>query len=279
MKMHRSHAEEKGFTLIELLVVIAIIAILAAMLLPALSKAKVRAYRVQCMNNMRQLNFGWIIYADDNQDKLVDNNGGDPVPGNYPLGTTGNWVNGSMTTDVENTNLAMLTQAELYPYIKSTGVYKCPADKHTSNFGDPTARSMSMNAFMGLSNTGSGSSPNNFAESLVATMGVMKEFKKLSSIAAAPGGASQYWVFIDENPYTINDGWFVCNINTLTQWWDAPATYHDKAGGLSFADGHSEIKVWKDIRLISLNATPLKYFLRDPNSDDLAWLQARTTSH
>jgi prepilin-type N-terminal cleavage/methylation domain-containing protein len=274
MKLRRN--DIRGFTLIELLVVIAIIAILAAMLLPALGRAKVRAYRVQCLNNMRQLDLAWVMYADDNQDKLADNNGGNP--------STGNWVLGQVNAGPWNTDVRSITSGEIYPYLKNPAVYKCPADKRTTGpapwtTGVPTLRSMSMNAFMGLSNTGGGSSPNNFGESQVSSLGLMKEFRKLSTVSAAPGGASQYWVFIDENPYTINDGWFVCNINTPNMWWDSPATYHDKAGGLAFADGHSEIKVWKDKNMINVKAPPSPDFLRDINSDDLAWLQVRTTSH
>jgi hypothetical protein len=175
--------------------------------------------------------------------------------------------------------LATAATSELYYYVKNTAVYKCPADKRTVNFpaatGPLTIRSMSMNAFMG---SPAGQGPNSIAP-FVGGGAPMKEFIKLTGIAGAIGGASQYWVFLDENPWSINDGWFVCSLNTPTLWWDMPASYHDNAGGLSFADGHSEIKVWKDSVLLHLNHAPSPSILRDPNSGDLAWLRVRTTSN
>jgi hypothetical protein len=86
-------------------------------------------------------------------------------------------------------------------------------------------------------------------------------------------------MYIDENPYSINDGWFVCSLNTPTTWWDIPASYHDKAGSLSFGDGHAEIKKWTDNSVLNLKAAPAPSVYFDLTSGDLEWLRLRTTSH
>jgi prepilin-type processing-associated H-X9-DG protein len=107
----------------------------------------------------------------------------------------------------------------------------------------------------------------------------MIEYSKEATINTSPGGSSQYWMFIDENPYSINDGWFVCSLNTPTTWWDIPASYHDKAGGLSFADGHAEVKTWKDSAVLNLKSAPSPSVYFDLAAGDLAWLRERTSSH
>jgi prepilin-type processing-associated H-X9-DG protein len=107
----------------------------------------------------------------------------------------------------------------------------------------------------------------------------MIEVSRESTLNSLPGGPSQYWMFIDENPYSINDGWFVCSLNTPTTWWDIPASYHDKAGGLSFCDGHAEIKTWKDSSVLRLHSAPAPSVYFDLTSDDLGWLRVRTSSH
>jgi len=264
----------RGFTLIELLVVIAIIAILAAMLLPALSKAKTKAQGIACLNNLKQLQLAWYLYSGDNSDKIVQTAGTTElitIPTDTRIGsaTFGNWVYGTMDAAPSWTNTALITVGLLGPYTKNIGIYKCPADTKKTPQGNPTVRSMSMNCWM---NPVRGGSWND----LVPYSGnsKLREFRKQSDIIAP--GPAKCWVTIDENPYSINDGWFVCDPNKPTTWVDCPASYHNGACGLSFADGHSEIKKWHDANL--LKARGLNISQHPNHNEDLQWLQERSTS-
>jgi len=149
--------------------------------------------------------------------------------------------------------------------VNSLGVYRCPAD-HKLIGNMPTVRSMSMNCWM---------NPIRDWNSIVGYGGAsaLRVFKKQTEITAPT--PARCWVLIDENPVSINDGWFVCDPNNKATWPDVPASYHNGAGGLSFADGHAEIKRWRDQNVLNLAVPPAA---KDPSSNDLLWLQERTTS-
>jgi prepilin-type N-terminal cleavage/methylation domain-containing protein/prepilin-type processing-associated H-X9-DG protein len=262
-----------GFTLIELLVVIAIIAILAAMLLPALSKAKTKAQGVSCMNNLKQLQLGWFMYSGDNDDKIVRTGGTDQLvrlpndPAGFPGGIRSQWVLGSMDSVANGAvESQLIKNGLLFPYINNLDVYKCPADRKSFS-GKPTVRSMSMNCWM---------NPIRDWNSVIGYSGTrtLRVFRKQSDITAP--SPSQCWVTIDENPDSINDGWFVADPNNTANWPDVPATYHNGAGGVSFADGHAEIKKWRDRNILAGKVTlPAP---KDQSSQDLNWLHERSTS-
>ncbi len=264
MNMKIRHLRKcEAFTLIELLVVIAIIAILAALLLPALAKSKQKAEGISCMNNTRQLTLAWITYSEDFNDHLVYNKP-------YMTTDSNNWVGDVMSwaADPQVTNLTLLTTAALSPYTaKNVGVYKCPADRVPCPLGS-RARSDSMNAFVGPQDAQG--TPINSA---------WKQFIKLGDFRIP----SDIIVFMDEHPDSINDGWMVfctaANPAERTGWSDLPASYHNGACGFSFADGHSEIRKWVSAstkRPVEQNSSGFPVPVGS-DTRDITWFALRTT--
>jgi prepilin-type N-terminal cleavage/methylation domain-containing protein len=241
-----------GFTLIELLVVIAIIAILAAMLLPALGKAKQKTQGVYCMNNNKQMVLANFMYQADNKDSFPMAMHGGFIPGAND--TTKPWVSGWLdwTTSADNTNLVYLTNpryAVLASYFgNAKNLYKCPADNFASGAqrqrGWPSrVRSVSANIYIGKGNGwatgpwGGAGGPNNLSQ-VNGYRGAAK-----ASDLLIPGPA-QTWVYMDEHPDSMNDaGAFPPD--SATNIPDAPATAHGGAAGFGMADGHGEIHKWR----------------------------------
>ena len=294
----RRKSASRAFTLIELLVVIAIIAILAAMLMPALSKAKLKAYGIQCMNNHRQLSLAWRMYVDDSQDFL-------PYASYYPwasepLYDQNNfaWVTGGMDFDPGNPSNWDVNQdiahSPLWGYCgKSAAIWKCPADYSfvTVNGQNlPRVRSMSMNfwigGFLGYDGGLSGGSGwVNPAGYPPGTLGgnPWRLYLKMNDFLD-PGPAGTF-LFLDMREDSIDLGNFATDMRGWPDqpeevgFYDLPGNYHHRAGGFSFVDGHSEIKRWLDDRtmppLVANGQTPDEF--SSPNNPDAIWLQEHAT--
>lgn len=243
----RLAGRDDGFTLIELLVVIAIIAILAAMLLPALNSAKKKGQGVACMNNTKQLTLGWIMYSTDYQDILI-NNGGTGI----------NWVADDpyldWSTTPINTNWGVMidpNQSLMAAYVRTPGSYKCPGDNVDGPLG-PRVRSVAMNGALGgnggpqvLGNNPNPPGPVYYGS---GSMGTGSAVKKMSQLTKP--GPSGTFVILDEQADSIDDAIFMFKPGaprTDEVWQEDPAGYHGNCGSFSFADGHSEIHKWLQI--------------------------------
>jgi len=251
-------------------VVAAIIAVLLALLLPVLAAPKARAQGLYCLKNLRQLQLAWSMYADDHLDRLPGVIGG-ATPGG------GVWVSGwlDFSRSPENTNTIYLTDprfSQLAPYDLTARTYRCPADHSAVWIGGslhPRVRSVSMNCWM------------NYIGTVPIGQDKFRVFRRLSDITDPP--PDRAWVFMDEREDSINDGLFQTNLKArgkLAKIVDYPASYHNLAAGLSFADGHAQIKRWIDRR-----TTPalrpnqaLQLDVMSPDNPDVAWLQDHSSS-
>lgn len=263
---------EKGFTLIELLVVIAIIAILAALLLPSLSRAKAQALRIQCINGEKQLSLAWMLYSGDNREFLVLNGGGEPRRSGAYL-----WVLGSnhgfpqALTNVQY--LLSEAHALFAPFIKSAAIYKCPTDRSTVRTGNrsvPKIRSYSMNSYLGAAQG-----------NYVGPIQISSTFKvHLRSSSLATDLPAKRFVFMDVNPDSLCTPGFGVNMlqDTIIHY---PASGHNGQGVVSFADSHVESRKWLDARTRASfrnNAGHLPHDVSTPKNVDLQWIRERTTS-
>jgi len=249
-------------------------AILAAMLLPALAMSKDRGQGARCLGDLRQLTTAWLAYTSDNRGYLVSNGGLGQQPSSPTDPSYSQWCPGrqdvsqelSISSSSADVGGLWIRKGLLYPYVGNEGVYKCPADTFSFTaigFQYPHVRSVSMNCYLGP---------------IAAWNNVVQATCYYTEASMVRPGPAHLFVFIDENPYSMNDAFFVCQ-PTNPHWIDAPATYHNGGSGLSFADGHAEIHRWQDGTLpkyafpYQMGSVPQQPPLQNP-PNDLNWLES-----
>ena len=293
-----SQSQNCGFTLIELLVVIAIIAILAAMLLPALSAAKERARGIQCLSNEKQMVTAWLMYPDDNNNVLPPNHDG------HTTDPTVNWIAGWIdftVNNADNINLTYLQNGLLASYCsRQVGIYKCPSDRYQCVEPNGTmdrVRSISMNGFIQGGAYYAEAASQGYAPNLshwyhTAPNNLRAYNKSTDLIIPKP---VDLFVFAEEHPDSINDGW----MNVIAagglgspRWEDLPASFHGKRTNFSFADGHAESHKWINTGGSAANsgnpcgtcppvvmaANPVNLWLAGASAEDVLWAQNHATA-
>jgi len=255
-------ARARGFTLIELLVVIAIIAILAGMLLPALSKAKQKAQATQCLGNMKQLQLAWNLYYDDNNGRLVRNS----APGALNPGTNQSWCVGNMraaTPDGSATNTAFFMDALLGRYANAAKVFKCSSDKTIyTPTGQPYARSVAMSTWM-----------NNTPRNGAPPAPQYQFYQRIEQL----NRPSDLFVWVDEDGVTIDNGDFRLDLDQFNTFNNAPSAMHSQSSAIGFADGHVELHRWNQVQTVTATYLASPVIRPANNTTDVTWLKNRAT--
>jgi prepilin-type N-terminal cleavage/methylation domain-containing protein len=264
-RINAHRARLRGMTLIELLLVIAIIALLAALLLPALSSAKTSGKMASCLNNLKQEELGYQMYAADNDGKLLQNVRSAPQPLEEVISNS--WVYGDMKSPVESTNLYLLEKGEMFPYVPQPATYRCPADL-SNDSGTPRVRSYSMNAWTG--------SPE---MEIMEPQTTYRIFQRENAFAAV--SPSQIWIMIDESALTLSDGWFIVTMDNSAPFEKIPATRHLNSYCLNFADGHAETYRILNPASLGSDSPASAFVVPDPplvTATDPDWIKLRNVT-
>jgi len=266
-----------GFTLLELLVTMAIIVILAGLLSTAFAKAQGKAQGITCLANVRQLSLAWVLYSGDNGDRLPYNLGGSDTSRGIAPKRNYNWVNNILDWELspDNTNRTFVTKGAFSAYANNAvGIYHCPADRALSEIQKQAGwtarvRSCSMNAMVGDAGDNSRYGTNIFNPEY-------KQFKRITDIDRP----TEIFVFLDEHPDSINDGYFLNRLDD-SEWIDLPASYHNGAANFTFADGHAESHRWIDKATKPLarpDAAGLPFPVDPAQRADFNWVVYRTST-
>lgn len=272
-------ASAAGFTLIELLAVFAVLALVVPVLALGANRQRPRGQSIQCLNNLRQFTAIWMMYAADNSGKVVGNFGVAETQSAINNGTLSTWANNIMSWDTNqlNTNQSVLGRGVLGPYLNGKfSLYKCPADRYVSPAQAAAgwtarSRSISMNSVFGRFSTSSAGDP-----TASGLNWAFQQYRQYLTQAAVPKPAKT-WLVLDEQPDSINDGYFVNN-PTAQSWQDFPTAFHNGSCGISFADGHAEMRLW----LSATSRYPVQYFypaqrpFDAAGRTDFAWYLERT---